>query len=129
MGEMTPGGRVYTLIRPEPLNGVHTIEFLLHLLGVAGERLLVIWDGSPIHRRAEVTEFVADTRGRVWSEALPRYAPDLNPSDKGGTTSRMSSCATWCAATWTSCTRNSTSPSGGCGRSLNWSDPRSLRLG
>lgn len=84
MGGMTPAGRVYTLVRPESLNGLHCIEFLLHLLRVAGERLLVIWDGSPIHRRVEVTEFVSSTRGRVWLEALPGYAPDLNPWDEGG---------------------------------------------
>lgn len=84
MGGMTPAGRVYTLVRPESLNGLHCIEFLLHLLRVAGERLLVIWDGSPIHRRVEVKEFVASTQGRVWLEALPGYAPDLNPWDEGG---------------------------------------------
>jgi hypothetical protein len=38
---------------------------------VAGPRLLVIWDGSPIHRRASVTEFVSRTRGKVCVEALP----------------------------------------------------------
>ena len=84
MGGMTPEGRVYTLVRPESLNGRHCIEFLLHLLRVADERLLVVWDGSPIHRRVEVKEFVAGTRGRVWLEALPGYAPDLNPWDEGG---------------------------------------------
>jgi transposase len=84
MGGMTPAGKVYTLARQESLNGLHSVEFLLHLLRVAGERLLVIWDGSPIHRRAEVKEFVADTRGEVWVEALPGYAPDLNPWDEGG---------------------------------------------
>jgi transposase len=84
MGGMTPEGRVYTLVRPESLNGLHCIEFLLHLLRVTGERLLVIWDGSPIHRRAEVNRFVAGTRGRVRLEALPGYAPDLNPWDEGG---------------------------------------------
>jgi transposase len=84
MGGMTPEGRVYTLVRQESLNGLHSIEFLLHLLRVAGDRLLVIWDGSPIHRRVEVKEFVAGTRGRVWLEALPGYAPDLNPWDEGG---------------------------------------------
>jgi hypothetical protein len=81
---MTPEGRVYTLIRPESLNGSHCIEFLLHLLRVAGQRLLVIRDGSPIHRRASVQDFVASTRGRVCLEALPGYAPDLNPWDEGG---------------------------------------------
>ena len=84
IGGMTPEGRVSTLVRPESLNGLHCIEFLLHLLRVAGERLLVIWDGSPIHRRAEVKDFVASTRGRVWLEALPGSAPDLNPWDEGG---------------------------------------------
>jgi transposase len=84
MGGMTPEGKVYTLARQESLNGLHSIEFLVHLGHVAGDRLLVIWDGSPIHRRAEVTEFVSATRGKVWLEALPGYAPDLNPWDEGG---------------------------------------------
>jgi transposase len=84
MGGMTPVGKVYTLARQEALNGLHSIEFLQHLLCVAGERLLVIWDGSPIHRRAAVKEFVSGTRGKVWLEALPGYAPDLNPWDEGG---------------------------------------------
>lgn len=84
MGAMTPAGKVYTLARQKSLNGLHTIEFLAHLLRVAGPRLLVIWDGSPIHRRAAVKEFVAGRRGQVWVEALPAYAPDLNPWDEGG---------------------------------------------
>ncbi len=84
MGGMTPQGKVYTLARQESLNGLHSIEFLAHLLRVAGRRLLVIWDGSPIHRRSEVTEFVSATDGRIRLEALPGYAPDLNPWDEGG---------------------------------------------
>jgi transposase len=84
MGGMTPEGKVYTLARQKSLNGLHSVEFLGHLLRVAGRRLLVIWDGSPIHRRAVVKEFVAGTRGRIWLEALPAYAPDLNPWDEGG---------------------------------------------
>jgi transposase len=84
MGGMTPEGKVYTLARQKSLNGLHSIEFLIHLLRVAGERLLVIWDGSPIHRRVEVKDFVAGTRGKVRLEALPGYAPDLNPWDEGG---------------------------------------------
>jgi transposase len=84
MAGMTPAGRVYTLARQESLNGSHSVEFLLHLMRVAAERLLVVWDGSPIHRRSLVREFVADTRGKVRLEALPGYAPDLNPWDEGG---------------------------------------------
>jgi transposase len=84
MGGMTPEGKVYTLVRQESLTGLHSVEFLAHLLRVAGQRLLVVWDGSPIHRRAVVKEHVARTRGRIWLEALPYYAPDLNPWDEGG---------------------------------------------
>lgn len=84
MGGMTLAGKVYTLVRQEPLNGSHCIEFLIHLRRVAGGRLLVAWDGSPIHRRERVRDFVAGTRGKVLLEALPGYAPDLNPWDEGG---------------------------------------------
>jgi transposase len=84
MGGMTPQGKVYTLVRQESLNGLHSIEFLTHLLRVAGERLLVIWDGSPIHRRVAVQDFVTGLRGKIRLEALPGYAPDLNPWDEGG---------------------------------------------
>jgi transposase len=84
MGGMTLSGKVYSLARQESLNGLHSVEFLTHLLRVAAPRLLVIWDGSPIHRRSEVQEFAAGSHGRVRLEALPGYAPDLNPWDQGG---------------------------------------------
>jgi len=84
MGAMTPEGKVYTLVRQESLNGLHTIEFLMHLRRVASRRLLVIWDGSPIHRRQEVLEFVGGTQEQIRLETLPAYAPDLNPWDEGG---------------------------------------------
>ena len=76
---MTPQGKVYSLVRPKSLNGLHSIEFLVHLGRLAGDRLLVIWDGSPIHRRAEVKEFVAEAGDAIHLEPLPAYAPDLNP--------------------------------------------------
>ena len=79
MGGLTPRGKVYTLVRPKSLNGVNTIELLVHLGRLAGDRPLVIWDGSPIHRRAEVSEFVAEAKGKIRVERLPSYAPDLNP--------------------------------------------------
>ncbi|MHB8902605.1 MAG: transposase, partial [Thermoguttaceae bacterium] len=84
MGGMTLEGKVYAFARQQSLNETHTIEFLLYLPRIAGSRLLVIWDGSPIHRRQEVREFVDDTRGRVRVEPLSSYAPDLNLWDEGG---------------------------------------------
>lgn len=80
MGALTWEGKVYSLARQESLTGLHTITFLSHLLRVVGNRLLVIWDGSPIHRRAEVKEFLASKAARgIHLECLPPYAPDLNP--------------------------------------------------
>lgn len=82
MAGVTPQGKVYSLVRQESLNGLHTVAFLTHLLCMAGPRLLVIWDGSPIHRRTEVKEFLTEGVGRrIHMEALPPYAPDLNPTE------------------------------------------------
>jgi transposase len=84
MGGVTPDGRVYVLVRRKSLNGLSTIEFLKHVLRHLGRRLLVVWDRSPIHRRAEVKEFLASKAGRsIHVEELPVYAPDLNPWDAG----------------------------------------------
>ena len=78
MGGVTPQGKVYSLVRPHSLNGLHSVAFLAHLLRVVGDRLLVIWDGSPIHRRAEVKAFLADqARNKIHLEALPPYARTL----------------------------------------------------
>jgi transposase len=79
MGGVTPQGKVYSLVRPTSLNGLHSIEFLLHLGRLAADRLLVIWDGSPIHRRVELQEFVEEAGDHIHLEPLPPYAPDLNP--------------------------------------------------
>jgi transposase len=85
MGGLTPASRVYVLVRPESLNGLHTVEFLRHLVRHVGGRLLVIWDRSMIHRRAAVKEFLGSRSGPgIWVESLPPYAPDLNPWDEGG---------------------------------------------
>lgn len=84
MGGMTPLGKVDTLVRQRSLNGLDTVAFVQHLQRVADERLLMIWDGSSIHRRTEVKEHLSGTGGKVWAETLPGYAPDLNPWDEGG---------------------------------------------
>jgi transposase len=85
MGGCSPAGQLYVLMREESLNGQHTVEFLQHLMRSAGRRLLVIWDGSPIHRRAAVTDLLGSAAGAgIRVEALPSYAPDLNPWDAGG---------------------------------------------
>lgn len=82
MGAVTTTLKVYTLVRSKAVNGLHCIEFLEYLLRQIGGSLLVIWDGSPIHRRRAVKDFIAGVgRARWVVEALPAYAPDLNPME------------------------------------------------
>ena len=83
MGGMTLAGKVYTLVRQESLNGLHTVEFLQHLLRVAGPRLLVIWDGSPIHRRGGQGVRDGDARSGVGGSAA-RLRPRSEPVGRGG---------------------------------------------
>lgn len=85
MAGCTPAGKVYTLVRSETLTSDHTVLFLEHLRRQAGNRLLVIWDGSPIHRWGAVPEYLASRAARtIHLETLPGYAPDLSPWDQGG---------------------------------------------
>ena len=45
-------------------------------------KMLVIWDGSPIHRGGAVKDFLASGASwRLQLEQLPGYAPDLNPDE------------------------------------------------
>jgi len=85
MAGFTPAAKVYTLVRPEALTSEHTVAFLEHLRRQAGKRLLIIWDGSPIHRWGAVPGYLSSGAGTwVHVEALPGYAPDLSPWDRGG---------------------------------------------
>ena len=85
MGGFTLAGKLYTLVRPEALTSEHAVVFLEHLLRHTRKRLLVIWDGSPIHRWGAVREYLSSGGAkRIHVEALPGYAPDLDPWDAGG---------------------------------------------
>ena len=57
------------------------IEFLEHLQRHITGKLLVIWDGGPIHRSRLVREYVDHLKGKIWVERLPAYAPELNPTE------------------------------------------------
>jgi transposase len=82
MSGITLSGDLFTLTRTEALTGLESICFLKHLVRQVSERLLVIWDSSPIHRNAEVKAFLAEGAAkRIHLERLPPYAPDLNPDE------------------------------------------------
>jgi transposase len=58
------------------------VRFLRHALRQIPGKLLIIWDGSPIHRGGAVKDFLAGGASlRLKLEQLPGYAPDLNPDE------------------------------------------------
>lgn len=82
MSAITAHGWLFTLVRDEALTSVESVRFLKHLLAQLDRNLLVIWDGSPIHRGKEVKAYLADGATKhIHLERLPPYAPDLNPDE------------------------------------------------
>ncbi len=56
------------------------VRFLKHVLQHIPGKLLVIWDGAPIHRSGVIKQFLASGAAtRLHLERLPSYAPELNP--------------------------------------------------
>jgi transposase len=79
---ITPVGQLLLQMRKRPLRGPDVVRFLQHLLRHIPGKLLVIWDGAPIHRAKVVKDFLAQGgAARIWLEQLPAYAPELNPDE------------------------------------------------
>jgi transposase len=69
----------YFKLFPGAIKAPQIIEFLQLLMRHLRRPLLVIWDGLPGHRSAQVRDFVAAQGRRLTLEWLPGYAPELNP--------------------------------------------------
>lgn len=79
---ITPDGELYLQMQKEAYNNYGVACFLQHLLAHIPGKLLVIWDGSPIHRGAYLQAFLATPEGaRIQTERFPGYAPELNPDE------------------------------------------------
>jgi transposase len=79
---ITPDGQLLLLVEERALQSSDVVRFLRHLLRHIPGKLLVIWDGSPIHRGQPVKDFLASGGAkRLHLERLPGYAPDLNPDE------------------------------------------------
>ena len=46
-----------------------------------GEKVILIWDHLPAHRSREMKQFLRSQWQWLQIEWLPRYAPDLNPTE------------------------------------------------
>lgn len=69
----------YFQIHPGSIKSPEVIKFLEALRRHLSAPLLILWDGAAIHRSRLVKDFVASTEGQIALEALPAYAPELNP--------------------------------------------------
>ncbi len=82
IGGITLDGRMFLMAQDHSYHSADVVSFLKHLLQHVEGKLLVIWDGAPIHRGTLVKEFLANGGAeRIRLEALPGYAPDLNPEE------------------------------------------------
>ena len=82
MAGVTPEGKQYQLTQEEAFNGAGVVRFLRHLLRQVKGKLLVLWDGAPIHKCKEVKAFLSEGGAeRLHLEMFPGYSPDLNPQE------------------------------------------------
>jgi transposase len=82
MSGITLDGKLYMIEQERAFKGEDVVRFLKHLLRRIPGKLLVIWDGSPIHRSKAVKRFLAEGAAqRLRLEQLPGYAPELNPDE------------------------------------------------
>lgn len=75
------GGKLWVKVQKRSFNGKDVAGFLRQMLKETNRKLLVIWDGAPIHRSRYVKELIEERSGRLMIERLPGYAPELNPDE------------------------------------------------
>jgi transposase len=79
---ITLDGRLFMQVRKASYDAHAVIGFLRVLLRKIKGKILIIWDGSPIHRNKEIKAFLkAGAAKRLHREQLPGSAPDLNPDE------------------------------------------------
>ena len=82
MAGVTPQGKLYQITQEEAFTGAAVVRFLRHLLRQITGKLLVLWDGAPIHKCREVKKFLSEGGAkRLHLEMFPGYSPDLNPQE------------------------------------------------
>jgi transposase len=79
---ISPEGKLYFQRQDCAMNSSDVVAFLEHLLREVSGRMVLIWDGAPIHRSHTIREFLTNGAShRLHLERLPAYAPELNPGE------------------------------------------------
>jgi transposase len=82
IGAISAQGRLLYQMQMRSYTSADVVRFLQLLLRKLPGNLLIIWDGSPIHRSQTIKDFLAHGAAkRIHLERLPGYAPDLNPQE------------------------------------------------
>jgi hypothetical protein len=59
MSGITLDGKLYMMEQDRAFKGEDAVRFLKHLMRQIPGKLLIIWDGSPIHRGGALKDFLA----------------------------------------------------------------------
>lgn len=79
---ITLDGRLFLQMQEQAYTAETVVGFLRVLLRKIRGKVLVIWDGSPIHKGQPIKDFLAaGAAKRLHLERLPGYAPELNPDE------------------------------------------------
>ena len=79
---ITPEGKLYMQVQTTPFRSPDVVGFLRHLHRHIRGKVLVLWDGAPIHRSNVIKEYLAAGAAQwLHLERLPAYAPELNPDE------------------------------------------------
>jgi transposase len=83
MSGITLEGKLLMIEQERAFKGEDVVRFLKHALRQIPGKLLIVWDGSAIHRAKVVKEFLKSgaASSELHLEQLPGYAPELNPDE------------------------------------------------
>ena len=82
IGGLTLDGRLFLQVRDGAYDAEAVVGFLRVLLRKIRGKILIIWDGSQIHKGRVIQDFLTHGAAkRLHLERLPGYAPDLNPAE------------------------------------------------
>jgi transposase len=79
---ISPEGKLYFHSQDRALDSAEVVACLEYLLREVPGRMVIIWDGAPMHRSQVIKAFLANGAAqRLHLERLPAYAPELNPGE------------------------------------------------
>jgi transposase len=79
---ISPEGKQYFHCQDDAMNSDDVVAFWEYLLREVPGRMVIIGDGSPIHRSHIIKESLANGASqRLHLERLPASAPELNPDE------------------------------------------------